>query len=96
MPKPDNELTWKDLEIGCICTTPGSAAANRTGDWRSQRPEYNFSRCIKCGMCQMYCPEGCIIKNANGYFEAGLFHCKGCGICARECPVWAISMKEES
>ena len=23
MPKPDNELTWKDLEIGCIVTDPG-------------------------------------------------------------------------
>lgn len=95
MPKPDNELTWKDLEIGCIATTPGSAAAYRTGDWRSQRPEYDFTRCIKCGMCQIYCPEGCVKMNAQGYFEADLYHCKGCGICARECPVWVISMKEE-
>lgn len=85
MPKPDNELTWKDLEIGCICTTPGSAAAYRTGDWRSQKPEYDFTRCIKCGMCQLYCPEGCVKMNDKGYFEADLYHCKGCGICAREC-----------
>jgi len=96
MPKPDNELTWKDLEIGGIVTTPGSAAAYRTGDWRSQKPEYDFTRCIKCGMCQMYCPEGCVKKNTDGYFEADLYHCKGCGICARECPVWVISMKEET
>ncbi len=96
MPKPDNELTWKDLEIGCIVTTPGSAAAYRTGDWRSQKPEYDFSRCIKCGMCQMYCPEGCVKMNEKSYFEADLYHCKGCGICARECPVWVITMKEEA
>jgi len=96
MPKPDNELTWKDLEIGGIVTNPGSAAAYRTGDWRSQKPEYDFTRCIKCGMCQMYCPEGCVKKNSEGYFEADLYHCKGCGICARECPVWVISMKEET
>ncbi|MCL2141075.1 MAG: 4Fe-4S binding protein [Dehalococcoidia bacterium] len=94
MPKADNELTWRDLEIGCIATNPGSSSAYRTGDWRSQHPEYDFSRCIKCGMCQMYCPEGCIQTSKEGYFEANLYHCKGCGICARECPVWVISMKE--
>ena len=96
MPKPDNELTWKDLEIGCIVTNPGSAAVYRTGDWRSQRPVYDFSRCIKCGMCQMYCPEDSVKKNELGYYEADLYHCKGCGICSRECPVWVISMKEEA
>ena len=47
-------------------------------------------------MCQLYCPEGCIKMNDQGYFEADLYHCKGCGICARECPVWVITMKEEA
>jgi len=96
MSKPENELTWGDLEIGCIVTEPGNAKGYRTGDWRSQKPEYDFSRCMKCGMCQLYCPEGCINKNAQGYFEADLYYCKGCGICARECPVWVITMKEET
>ena len=46
MAKPENELTWKDLEIGCIVTEPGNASHYRTGDWRSQKPIYDFSRCI--------------------------------------------------
>jgi len=96
MAKPENELTWQDLEIGCIVTEPGNARINKTGDWRSQRPDYDFSRCIKCGLCQMYCPEGCIQKNEEGHFQADLYHCKGCGICARECPVWVITMKEDA
>jgi len=96
MAKKQSELTWEDLEIGCIVTEPGNARAYRTGDWRSQKPEYEFSRCIKCGLCQLYCPEGCIRQNTEGYFEADLYYCKGCGICARECPVWVIGMKEEA
>ena len=95
MKKNETELTWKDLEIGCIVTEPGSSREYRTGDWRSQRPTYNFNKCIKCGLCQIYCPEGCIGQNAEGYFQSNLFWCKGCGICSRECPTKVISMVNE-
>jgi len=93
--KKENELTWEDLEIGCIVTEPGNAKVYKTGDWRSQRPTYEFIRCIKCGLCSIFCPEGCIAPNADGHFEADLYHCKGCGICAKECPTMVISMVEE-
>jgi len=93
--KRENELTWKDLEIGAIITEPGNASQYKTGDWRSQKPVHDFSRCIKCGLCQIYCPEGCIHQNTEGYFDADLFYCKGCGICYRECPTFAITMEEE-
>jgi pyruvate ferredoxin oxidoreductase delta subunit len=93
--KNENELTWKDLELGCIVTEPGSTREYRTGDWRSQKPTYNFTKCIKCGLCQIYCPEGCIQQNADGYFQANMFWCKGCGICSKECPTGVISMVNE-
>ena len=95
MAKQDFELTWKDLEIGCIVTEPGSASSYQTGDWRSQRPTYDFTRCIKCGVCAIYCPEPCIRPNEEGCFETDLFYCKGCGICAMECPTGVITMVEE-
>ena len=95
MAKSEGELTWKDLEIGAVVTEPGNTRQYQTGTWRSQRPSYEFNRCIKCGICYIFCPEGCIGQNAEGHFETNLYYCKGCGICARECPTRVITMVEE-
>ena len=95
MAKAEGALTWKDIEIGFIVTEPGSASQYRTGDWRSQKPIFDLEKCIKCGLCYIYCPEGCIKQNAEGDFEADMYYCKGCGICARECPKDVITMVEE-
>ncbi len=88
-------LTWKDLPPGSVVTEPGSASQYKTGDWRSQQPVWDFKKCIKCGICYIFCPEGCIAQNKEGYFEADLYYSKGCGICATECWTQAISMAEE-
>ena len=95
MAKSEGELTWRDLEVGSIVTEPANARQYQTGYWRSQKPTYDFNRCIKCGICQMFCPEGCIGQNSEGYFEADMFYCKGCGICARECWTKVITMVDE-
>ena len=95
MVKSESELTWKDLEIGSVVVEPGSASQYETGGWRSQRPSFDNSKCIKCGICYIFCPDACIEQNTEGYFEANLFYCKGCGICARECWTQAITMIEE-
>jgi pyruvate ferredoxin oxidoreductase delta subunit len=93
--KSEDKLTWKDIEVGAISTEPGSASEYKTGDWRSRRPTYDFSKCIKCAICQTFCPEGAIKPNKEGYYEANLYHCKGCGICSKECPTKVITMVEE-
>ena len=96
MTKSESELTWKDLETGFIVTEPGNASQYKTGGWRSQRPIFDRDKCNKkCILCYIFCPEGCIEQNAEGYFEANLFYCKGCGICAEECRRKAITMVEE-
>ncbi|MFC2044746.1 4Fe-4S binding protein [Chloroflexota bacterium] len=95
MVKKETELGWRDLEIGSIVLEPGSASQYQTGSWRSQRPISILSKCNQCGLCYIFCPEGCIEQREDGYFEANLVYCKGCGICAAECPRDVIAMVEE-
>ena len=93
--KSETDVTWKDLNPGSIVTDAGSADQYATGGWRSQRPVYDNSKCNKCGLCFIFCPEGCITQQEDGLYDANLFYCKGCGICAYECPKDVITMIEE-
>ncbi|MFP5212172.1 MAG: 4Fe-4S binding protein [Acidobacteriota bacterium] len=95
MAKETGITSWKELNLGIAIKTPGNAAELKTGDWRSQRPVTDFSKCTKCGQCYIFCPDMVYSKNEEGYYVQNLYHCKGCGICAKECPVDAISMVQE-
>ena len=95
MTKPVKEITWQELNIGCIVDEPGNASAYQTGHWRSQHPTYEFSLCNQCGLCYIFCPEACVKQKEDGSFVADFYYCKGCGICAEECPKNVITMKEE-
>ncbi len=88
--------TWRDLEIGCATIEPGSSKYNRTGDWRSSRPNWDLDKCVKCGVCMVFCPEGCISMRKDGYAQVDLEFCKGCGICVTECWTACIEMQEET
>jgi len=70
---------------------PGSSAVTKTGAWRTFVPKFDQKECIKCSLCEIYCPEGCI-HLVEGEFKPDLDYCKGCGICAHECPRKAIEM----
>lgn len=78
------------MPIGASITDVGNTARNKTGGWRTFKPEIEKEKCIKCGNCWIYCPDGCV-SNKDGY-EIELDYCKGCGICANECPTGAIEM----
>jgi pyruvate ferredoxin oxidoreductase delta subunit len=86
---------WKEYPPGMDILDPGSARATKTGQWRSERPEWKEKQCIKCAVCVVFCPEGCIHLRADGYPEADLEYCKGCGICAKECFTGCIKMVME-
>ncbi|WP_317855985.1 4Fe-4S binding protein [Chakrabartyella piscis] len=66
----------------------------KNAGFRSMKPSINTDVCIKCMMCWVYCPEGCIDKTGET-LKIDYDYCKGCGICAKECPKQCISMVKE-
>jgi len=81
---------------------PGTSKENKTGSWRTFKPVTDTKKCIKCGMCALLCPEGCISgvemnkKPQERTFPVTDYdYCKGCGICANICPRKAIAMVAE-
>ncbi|MDR0355543.1 MAG: 4Fe-4S binding protein [Deltaproteobacteria bacterium] len=98
MKKPAIDALAKvgDLPLG-FTAKPGSTIAFKTGDWRSVRPVLDREKCIYCGFCYYYCPDGVYedMGKDEKYYKADLDYCKGCGICAHECPKKAITMTLE-
>ena len=75
---------------------PGTTIVNKTGTWRIFRPVVNTEKCMGCGRCSMFCPDGVINVNPETRkAEVNYDYCKGCGICSKVCPFGAISMERE-
>ena len=58
-------------------------------------PEWDFSKCTKCGRCAEVCKQNAIVavEGKNPAFVPDL--CIGCKACMVACPVGAISMGEK-
>ena len=76
-----------------ICK-PGTSLVVKTGEWRSQRPKVDESKCIKCAQCMNHCPDG-IMGTPGEVPDIDFDYCKGCALCAYICPVKCIQMVEE-
>jgi 2-oxoacid:acceptor oxidoreductase delta subunit (pyruvate/2-ketoisovalerate family) len=84
----------KEAEFAAIVAKPGSSINNKTGSWRTLKPLVLNEKCLACGTCTKFCPDGAI-KIVNGKARINYDYCKGCGICALECPAKAIIMQKE-
>ncbi len=99
IPELQGELMMKlksasEIKEGTV-VEPGSSLNNKTGGWKTFKPEVDFKKCIHCMRCVMYCPDICIPAKNNKRLGTNLEYCKGCGICEQVCPVKAIYMVEE-
>ncbi len=62
-------------------------------DWRFERPVWDTQKCVQCGICYLSCPDGAILQNKDGFYEADLTYCKGCGLCIQQCVTGCISLE---
>lgn len=62
---------------------------------RAFAPKADSDKCVGCGNCQLYCPEGTVMLDESKKPIYDYRYCKGCGVCANECPVHAIEMVKE-
>ena len=87
--------TIRKKEIDCSAVVQGVVQAFRAGQKVQVLPVWDKDRCIRCGVCYLYCPHGAIVRDADGYFDKDEQLCSGCGVCHRECWFGVIGMVEE-
>ncbi len=97
---------YRSAPLGGVLPTPGNTAHNdlhtsRTG-WM---PVLNRDACIDCGMCDMVCPDLCLVWSTTegedgkpGVRLDGVDYqyCKGCMRCVETCSTGAMSREAET
>ncbi len=71
----------------------GNSKIRRTGAWRASTPVIDYSKCTRCMICFVYCPDACISLDNNLTPRIDYDNCKGCLICYIECPIKAIKVE---
>lgn len=88
-------MELKPVKVLGPCATRFTSA--NTGSWRLERPSFDASKCIKCGICVKSCPSDIITlhKDREEAIEIDWYYCKGCGLCSYECPKDCLPMVDE-
>ncbi|ABN70097.1 pyruvate ferredoxin/flavodoxin oxidoreductase, delta subunit [Staphylothermus marinus F1] len=74
---------------------PAVGVAGKTGFWRTTKPLVNNNKCVRCFLCEIYCPVNVIRVEPETGVTINYDYCKGCGVCADVCPVNAIELVPE-
>jgi len=103
--RPEPVWGYATQPTGGIIPEPGNTvwndlSASRTGSL----PVFNRERCIHCGLCDLVCPDYCLVWDdgeQGGRFERELMgvdyrYCKGCLRCVESCPASAMTKKTET
>ncbi len=71
----------------------GNSRLKKTGSWRLSTPVIDYSKCTRCMVCYVYCPDACITVDEKLTPYIDHENCKGCLICYVECPIKAIRLE---
>jgi len=108
-PRPDEIVSPAHVRFGHFEVSPprrerhlrpeerrGFAEVNRGLDGPEEASRcFSCGSCTRCDTCLLYCPEGIIRRDGDGYRIDGDY-CKGCGMCVAECPRRAMEMTAEA
>ena len=98
---------YETAPLGGVLPTPGNTFSN---DLRTSRtgwmPVLDDDKCIDCGMCDLVCPDLCLVWSTRAG-EGGdaprvkldgidYQYCKGCMRCVETCPTGAMTREAET
>jgi pyruvate ferredoxin oxidoreductase gamma subunit len=97
---------YRTAPIGGVLPLPGNTAHN---DLRASRtgwmPVLDRDKCIDCGMCDMVCPDLCLVWSTNTGDDGkpaikldgiDYQYCKGCMRCVETCSTLAMTREAET
>ncbi len=98
---------YRTAPAGGILPTPGNTIAKNMGISRQGfLPVFHRDLCADCGICDLVCPDFCLVweptgRSINGYPGVRLIgidyqYCKGCLHCVQECPTGALTKEREA
>jgi pyruvate ferredoxin oxidoreductase gamma subunit len=103
--RPEPVLGYDTQAPGGIIPEPGNTVWNDNSPARSGfMPYFNSQRCIHCGMCDLVCPDYCLVwedGEKGGLYQRELKgidyrYCKGCLQCVETCPASAMTKRIET
>ncbi len=104
--RPDPFWGYQTAPLGGIILNAGSTAWNDLSTSRSGwLPVLDVEKCIHCGMCDMVCPDLCLVWTAEGNKPVpdavrltgiDYRYCKGCLRCIETCPTGAMTREAET
>ena len=97
---------WKTAPLGGMLPTPGNMAWNNMATSRTGfMPVFKKDDCIHCGVCDLVCPDMCIVWENEGagpkpkktrLVGIDYRYCKGCMRCVESCPTGAMVKEPET
>ena len=104
--RPDPFWGYRTAPLGGIILNAGSTAWNDLSTSRSGwLPVLDVEKCIHCGLCDVVCPDLCLVWTAEGdgpvpvatrLIGIDYRYCKGCLRCIETCPTEAMTREAET